>query len=105
MPIKQQSKKALRQTQRHAERNMKVREDLKTLMKKVRQAIDKKEAKDKIDPMIKQAQKGLDKAAQKNIMKKNTAARKLSRLMSYYRKGGQAEKKIEKKVEQKIEKK
>jgi small subunit ribosomal protein S20 len=93
MPIKQQSKKALRQTKRHAERNMKVREDLKTLMKKVRQAIDKKEAKDKIAPLIIQVQKSLDKAAQKNVMKKNTAARKLSRLVKYYQKSLATEKK------------
>jgi small subunit ribosomal protein S20 len=97
MPIKQQSKKALRQMQAHAERNMKVREDLKTLMKKVRQAIDKKEPKDKIEPLMKQIQKGLDKAAQKNVMKKNTAARKLSRLMKYNKIGGKVDKKIEKK--------
>ena len=84
---------------RHAERNLKVREDLKTLMKKVRQAIDKKEAKDKIEPLIKQAQKSLDKAAQKNVMKKNAAARKLSRLVKYYQKGGKVEKKFEKKTE------
>jgi len=88
MPIKEQSKKALRQTKRHAERNLKAREDLKTLLKKARQAIDNKEAKDKIEALIKQAQKGFDKAAQKNIMKKNTAARKFSRLVKYYQKGG-----------------
>jgi small subunit ribosomal protein S20 len=97
MPIKEQSKKALRQMKHHAERNMKVREDLKTLMKKVRQSIDKKEAKDKVEPLIKQVQKSLDKAAQKNVMKKNTAARKLSRLVRYYKKGGKIEKVAEKK--------
>jgi len=97
MPIKQQSKKALRQMHAHAERNTKVREDLKTLLKKVRQAIDKKEAKDKIETLIKQAQKSLDKAAQKNVMKKNTAARKLSRLIKYHKTGGKIEKKTENK--------
>jgi small subunit ribosomal protein S20 len=88
MPIKEQSKKALRQMKRHAERNLKVREDLKTLMKKARLAIDKKEAKDKIEALIKQTQKSLDKAAQKNVFKKNTVARKLSRLVKYHQKGG-----------------
>ena len=96
MPIKEQSKKALRQMRHHAERNLKVREDLKTLQKKVRQAIDKKEANDKIEALIKQAQKGLDKAAQKNVLKKNTAARNLSRLVKYYQKGGKIIKNEEK---------
>lgn len=91
MPIKQQSKKALRQAQRHALRNLKVREDIKTLLKKARQAIDKKEAKDKIAALIKQAQKALDKASQKNVFKKNTAARKLSRLIKYQQKDSKAE--------------
>lgn len=80
---------------------MKVREDLKTLLKKVRQSIDKKESKDKIEPLMIQVQKSLDKAAQKNVMKRNTAARKLSRLVRYYKKGGKAEKKIEKKADSK----
>lgn len=96
MPIKEQSKKALRQTKRRTERNLKIRQDLKTLLKKIRQAVDKKEPKEKIAPMLIQAQKGLDKAAQKNVLKKNTAARKLSRLISYYKKGGKAEKTAEK---------
>ena len=86
MPIKQQSKKALRQSHSHAERNLKVKEDIKTLLKKTRQAIDKKEAKDKIETMLKQAQKGLAKAVKKNVLKKNTAARKLSRLIKYFNK-------------------
>ena len=97
MPIMQQSKKALRQNRKRVVKNLKIREDIKTLMKKVRQAIDKKEAKDKIEAMIKQAQKGLDKSAQKNIMKRNAAARNLSRLIKYYKKGGKVEKKVEKK--------
>lgn len=91
MPTKEQSKKALRQMHRHAERNLKVREDIKTLMKKARMAVDKKEPADKINALLKQIQKGLDKAAQKNVIKKNTAARKLSRLVKYSRKGSKAE--------------
>lgn len=93
MPIKEQSKKSLRQTKRHAERNMKVREDIKTLLKKIRKAVDANEPKDKIDTMLKQAQKSLDKAAQKNVMKKNTVARKLSRVIKYTKKTEQAVKK------------
>lgn len=92
MPIKQQSKKSLRQSIARGQRNLKIKADLKTLIKKTRQAIDKKEAKDKITSLIKQAQKGLDKAAQKNILKKNTAARNLSRLIAYSKKTSKEEK-------------
>lgn len=96
MPIKQQSKKALRQNIVRAKRNLKIRDDIKTLLKKIRQAIEAKEKKEKIEAMLKDAQKKLDKAAQKKIFKKNTVARKLSRLVKYFKKGGKAIKKEEK---------
>ncbi|HDQ22902.1 MAG TPA: 30S ribosomal protein S20 [Candidatus Uhrbacteria bacterium] len=101
MPIKKQSKKALRQSIKRAEYNLKIKQDLKTLIKKIRQAIDAKQAKDKIEEMLKQAQKSLDKAAQKKIIKKNTGARRMSRLMAYYKKGGKAEVKAEAKKPEK----
>ncbi len=94
MPIKQQAKEALRKTKRHFARNTKVRSDLKTLLKKIRKDIDGKKSVKDIEALIKQAQKAIDKAAQKGIIKKNTAGRKLSRLIKYYKKGGKA---IEKK--------
>ncbi len=93
MPIKQQSKKALRQTIKRTARNIKVREDIKTIIKKIRQAIEKNEDKKKIEEMLKDIQKKLDKAAQKKIFKKNTAGRKLSRLVKNFRKGGKTVKK------------
>ncbi|MCX6746324.1 MAG: 30S ribosomal protein S20 [Candidatus Parcubacteria bacterium] len=95
MPIKQQSKKALRQNIKRAKRNLNVRDDIKTLMKKIRKAVDAKQDKAKIEAMLKDVQKKLDKAAQKKIFKKNTVARKLSRLAKYYRKGGKIIKKEE----------
>lgn len=95
MPIKQQAKEALRKSKRHLARNTKIRGDLKTLLKKVRKDIDtKKPAKD-IEALVKQAQKAIDKAAQKGIIKKNTASRKLSRLVKYYKKGGKVNEKKE----------
>lgn len=83
MPIKQQSIKSLRQSEKHAKRNLEIRENLKTLIKKIKKAIETKQPNDKIIEMLKKAQQGLDKAAQKNIIKKNTAARRLSRLVRY----------------------
>jgi len=98
MPIKQQSKKALRKSLKRGAHNLKIKQDLKTLIKKIRQAIEKKEAKDKIEGMLKQAQKSLDKAVQKGVIKKNTGSRKISRLMAYYKKGG---KQVKKQAEEK----
>lgn len=98
MPIKQQAKEALRKAKKHLARNTKVRGDLKTLLKKIRKDIDSKKPTKDIEALIKQAQKSIDKAAQKRIIKKNTAARKLSRLVKYFKKGGNiSEKKEEKK--------
>jgi len=93
MPIKQQSRKALRQNIKRAERNLKIREDIKTLLKKIRQAIEAKQDKKEVEELLKQAQKTLDKAVQKKIFKQNTSARKLSRLMKYFHKGGRSVKK------------
>ncbi|MBN1325969.1 30S ribosomal protein S20 [Candidatus Falkowbacteria bacterium] len=95
MPIKQKSKEALRKSKRHLARNTKIKGDLKTLLKKIRKDIDSKKADKEIETLIKQAQKAIDKAAQKGIIKKNSASRKLSRLVKYYKKGGKI---IEKKV-------
>ena len=86
MPILQQAKKALRKSKKLAVHNLKIREDLKTLIKKIKKAIDVKESKDKIEAMLKTAQKSLDKAVQKGIIKKNTGSRKLSRLIAAYHK-------------------
>jgi ribosomal protein S20 len=99
MPIKQQSKKALRQNIKRAAHNLQIREDIKTLMKKIRQAIGHNEEKKKIEVMLKDIQKKLDKAAQKKLFKKNTVARKLSRLVKYCKKGGKSVKKEEPKKE------
>jgi len=88
MPIKQKSIEALRKSKRHLVRNTKIRGDLKTLLKKIRKDIDSKKPAKDIETLIKQAQKAIDKAAQKGIIKKNTAGRKLSRLVKYYKKGG-----------------
>ena len=98
MPIKQAAKKALRQTQKRTARNLKIREDIQTLLKKTRKAISSKESKDKIEANLKQAQKSLDKAVQKGVLKKNTASRKLSRLMKFYHQGSKVVKKEVEKV-------
>ena len=78
MPIKQSAKKALRQARKRAIANKIVKDAAKLAVKNVLKAITAgKDAQD----AIKAAQKKLDKAAKKGVIKKQTASRKLSRLM------------------------
>ena len=83
MPIKQNAKKALRRTKKRAARNVVVRVAYKDAVKAVRKATavgaDAKE-------LIRLAQQKLDKAAKRGVIKKNTAGRKLSRLLKQIQK-------------------
>jgi len=82
MPIKQAAMKALRQTKKATLRNKTVKENIKYLMKKTVKGIEKqeKEAGDTLKKYI----KTIDKAVQKKILKKNTAARMKSRMMKKF---------------------
>ena len=77
MPNKQAAIKALRQTKTHAKLNLIRKEAFKTAIKKTIKAVSLEEAL----KLAREAQKALAKAAKAGTIKKNTAARKLSRLM------------------------
>lgn len=77
MPNKQNAKKALRQNIKRAALNLTRKIAFKTAIKKTVAAKTAAEAK----ALVIAAQKALDKAAKHGTIKKNTAARKLSRLM------------------------
>jgi small subunit ribosomal protein S20 len=79
MPIKNSAKKYMRVTARKTERNKAVKGVVKSAIKKTREAV---KASDLITAQteLKLAIKSLDKAVEKNIIKKKTAARKKSRL-------------------------
>lgn len=79
MPIKKAAFKALRQDKKKELRNKKVKSDIGALVRKVNKAIAAKDSSKAAD-WLKQVIKKLDRAAQKGIVKKNTAARKKSRL-------------------------
>jgi len=93
MPNRPQAKKALRKSAKRAERNLMIKQDLKTLIKKTKQAIEAKDAK--VGEMLKQVQKSIDKAVQKGVIKKNTGSRKLSRIMALQKRVNQPVKKEE----------
>lgn len=80
MPHKKSAIKHLRQIKKLTAKNLKIKGDLKTLIKKTRQALAVKKI-DQAKELISKAIKSLDRAAQKKIIKKNTAARRKSQLM------------------------
>ena len=85
MPIKQSAKKALRQIKKRTIANTVVRDAYKKAVKDVMKAIEAGE-KD-LAEKVRLAQKKLDKAAKKGVIKRKTAARKLSRLAKKVRLG------------------
>lgn len=85
MPIKDAGKKAMRADVKKRSKNLRGSRTLKSLMKEVRTLIssgDKKKAEEKMP----QVQKAIDKATKIGLLKKNTAARKKSRLVSAIKK-------------------
>lgn len=79
MPNKASAKKELRKAKKRTALNTQIKEAYKKAIKQVTKGIEAGE-KD-LSAKVQLAQKKLDKAAKKGVIKKNTAARKLSRLM------------------------
>ena len=95
MPIKTAGKKALRTSQRNHKINQKIKTALNSSIKKFNELIkDNKieEAKKELNKCY----KALDKAAKKNVIKKNTASRKKSRLTKNLNKSGKSKKAVKK---------
>lgn len=74
------AKKALRQNLKRAQRNKIMKAEIKSLRVKLRKAITAKQLEEATQ-VAQLVCKKLDKAAQKNVFKKNTVARYKSRLM------------------------
>ncbi|MBI1957025.1 MAG: 30S ribosomal protein S20 [Candidatus Niyogibacteria bacterium] len=79
MPITSSAKKALRQSERHHLKNLKRKEAIVSVVRKIKKAVAAGK-KDEAKALLPQAYKALDKAAQRNVIHKNAAARKKSRL-------------------------
>ena len=79
MPITRSAKKALRQNKKRYVRNLRYRRSVKSAIKQVRAFVAQNKPKE-AEKALPQLYKIRDKAAKKNIIKKNTAARYKSRL-------------------------
>ena len=80
MPIKKAAYKELRKAKKRHYKNISTKSDLRTSVKNLESLITAKkfdDAKKLLPSLISK----LDKAASKGIIKKNTASRKISRLM------------------------
>lgn len=79
MPIIKSAVKRMHQTAKRRARNQNTKRSLRTEVKVFSAAIAKKDTK-AASEALKKVQSELDKAVKKNVMKKNTAARKMSQL-------------------------
>lgn len=80
MPIKKAGFKAVRQNKKRTAANARVKDQLKKGIKVSRKMVDDKKT-DEAKTEILKTVRMIDKAVSKGILKKNTAARKKSRLM------------------------
>ena len=85
MPITKSAKKALRQNKTRRERNLRRLDVLRDTLKKIKKLVaeNKKEEAIKLLPS---AYKAIDKACKTGVIKKNTAARKKSRITKFINK-------------------
>ncbi|MBP9760777.1 MAG: 30S ribosomal protein S20 [Candidatus Magasanikbacteria bacterium] len=78
MPNLDNAKKAMRQAKKHAASNLVVKVAYKKAVKTIKKEIETNGSD--LKEKLRLAQQKLDKAAKKGVIKKNTAARTLSRL-------------------------
>lgn len=82
MPIKKSAKKALRQSFKRRARNLTYKRKIKKLTKDIRKLVFQKKIKE-AKSLLPQIYKILDKAIKIGVVKKNTAARKKSRITKF----------------------
>ena len=88
MPNVKSAKKELRKSKKRAVYNKKIKDNVKSLIKKSRKAIAAKD--NKAEELLSKTFKAIDKAAQKGVIKKNTKNRKKSRLHTQLNKASKA---------------
>lgn len=80
MPITDSAKKALRSSKRKKVFNLKRKNEMQGVIKEYKKLILAKK-NDEANKLIPKLQQAIDKASKRGVIKKNTAARKKSRLM------------------------
>ena len=85
MPQRKSAKKDLKQNKKRKLRNLKVKDTVKAAIKKFKRSLASKDDTSKKQSLINMC-KTLDKAATKNVIHKNKAARKKSRLTKLFNK-------------------
>ena len=80
MPQQKNAEKSLRQIKKRTAKNNKIRASLDILARQLKKALSASD-KNKAEEIARQLAKAVDKAAQKRVLTKNTAARKKSRMM------------------------
>lgn len=93
MPNKKNAEKALRQSQKRQKRNDDIRHSMYDIKRKIKKAVDENTTDD-LNTLLKDAQKILDKAAKRHVIKKNSASRKKSSLTKMINKKGKTETKV-----------
>jgi len=79
MPQRRAAKKDLRQNKKRKAKNLIIKQSLKAAVKKLKKSLEEKDSKARSE-LLRQVCKLLDKAAAKNIIHKNKAAKRKSRL-------------------------
>ena len=85
MPNKKSAKKYMRVTEKKTAKNKIIKGVFRSAVKKTKEAVATGKIKE-AQESLKVAIKAIDKAAQKKVLKKNTAARKKSRLNAMVKK-------------------
>jgi len=87
MPNTQSAKKRLRQSEKLRLRNRATRSNMRSSLRQVREAVKEGDT-DKMQAAFRLAVKKLDKAASKNLIHRNAAARTKSRLSKLVKEAG-----------------
>lgn len=82
MPNKRSAAKRVRQSEKRRLRNKARKTMFKNAVKKVMKAMEENKSKEEVMELYRKAQILIDKAEQKGVLHRNTAARKKSRLAS-----------------------
>lgn len=85
MPIIESAKKQLRASKRRRVNNLKRKDAINSVLKEFKKLVLEKKVKE-AKVLISKAQQALDKAVKTNLIKKNTASRKKSRLAKMIKK-------------------